>query len=91
MKRLLSLSPLLLLAAVLACAAADDLEALKATLLKLCGANTEGMFGSCCRAKNNGQDITAISSLSSCFGSTEMADSSTIKNLFATNGMLPSE
>ena len=70
MKLAFSLSSFLVLATVLACAAADDLATLKATLLSLCNANGNGAFGTCCLANNNGQDITAIKNLPSCFGET---------------------
>ena len=77
---------LLVLATLLACAATEDLDldALKDTLLKLCNANTMGKFGSCCRASSNGQDITTVGSLPSCFGSAQATPSGAITKLFVS-------
>ena len=83
MKLSLPISSFLLLAAVLICASGDYLASLKATLLKLCAANTEGEFGTCCSTNNNGQDVTSTSALPSCFGSTDTTESGAITKLFA--------
>ena len=80
-------SSLLLLATVLACAAADDLAVLKTTLQKLCDANEDGKFGSCCRASNNGQDITAVKGIPTCFGSTTITAGSVVQKLFVSHAM----
>ena len=68
MKLSLSITSFLALATILTCAAGDGLSALKATLLSLCAANENGVFGNCCLDNNNGQDIAAISDLPACFG-----------------------
>ena len=86
MKLSLLMSSSLVLAAVLACAAADDLTALKTTLQSLCDANKGGIYGTCCAANNNGQDITSISALSSCFGAVT-TNSDAITKLFAPTSM----
>ena len=80
-----NISSFLLLSIVLACAAADDLGALKATLKKLCDANKEGPFASCCNSNNNGQDITSVSGLPSCLGSIDAPSSGIIQQLFVYN------
>ena len=84
MKLLSPAFALLFFATVLVCAAADDLEALKTTLLNLCTANTAHAFGSCCGSNNNGQDIPTITALPSCFGSVHTADSGAIQRLFVS-------
>ena len=81
MKLSLLISPFLVLTAVLACAAADELVALKTTLQSLCDANKYGTYGSCCASNNNGQGIASISSLPRCFG-TVAASGGTITKLF---------
>ena len=86
MKLTLALFFFVFLATVLARVAADDLAALKETLQKLCAANTERAFGTCCASNNNGQDITAIGILPSCFGSVATT-SGYIDKLFASNVM----
>ena len=87
MKLFLTLSPFLVLAAVLACAAADELAVLKATLLNLCTVNTAGAFGDCCAASNNGQDLTAVNALPACFGSVTATTDGNIQKLFASNAV----
>ena len=64
----LLISSFLVLAAVLTCATADDLVALKATLQKLCYANKNGIYAACCTANNNGRDVKAINAIPACFG-----------------------
>ena len=81
----------LLLAAVLVCAAGDDLAALKATLQSLCNANTEGTYGSCCRVNNNGQSITSVRGIPICFGSTYVTSGSVVQYLFVSDVMRSSE
>ena len=88
MKLSLLISSFLVLAAVLTCTAANDLAALKTTLQKLCDANKNRLYRSCCTSNNNGQDITSISSLPSCFGSLT-ASGDTITKLFVPNSMCP--
>ena len=86
MRSSLVVSSFLLLATVLVCAAGDDLDALKATFLKLCTANTEGKFGACCLANNNWQDITAINGTSVCLDVIVTASTSgAIQKLFVVN------
>ena len=85
MKGFLSASSLLLLAAVLTCAAGDDLAALKDTLLNLCAKNGVGKFASCCLSSNNGQDITSVGSVPSCFGSVTVTGD-TVTELFVSHG-----
>ena len=76
----------LVLAAVLTCATGDDIAALKETLLKMCYANKKGTFASCCLASNNGQDITSVSSVPTCFGSLSAAEATgTIQRLFVSS------
>ena len=58
----------LALAAVLTCATGGEVDALKGTLQKLCHANKDGAYGSCCASNNNGQNIKTIVELPSCFG-----------------------
>ena len=82
-----TLSPFLVLAAVLACAAADELAALKIVLLNLCTVNTAGTFGDCCVASNNGQDLTAVNALPTCFGSVAVTTDGNIQKLFASNAV----
>ena len=86
MKLFLLISSFLALAMVLACAAADDLVALKTTLQSLCDANKDGAYGSCCGSNNDGQDITAISDLPNCFG-TVKTSAGTIMTLFVPTSM----
>ena len=86
MKLSLLISSFLILAAVLTCAAADDLVALKATLQKLCSANQHGTYGACCAVNNNGQDISSIDGLSKCFGAVT-ASANTITKLFVPSSM----
>ena len=74
----------LLLATVLACVAGDDLGALKKTLNKLCEANKDGAYGSCCGANNNGQSITTLTNIPSCFGTPSTTNSNGIKILFVS-------
>ena len=83
MRLCLTVSSFLAIATILCCAAADDLNALKDTLQKLCDANKNGEFGYCCTKNNNGQDITDIDALPSCFGRVS-ATSGTIQYLFAS-------
>ena len=85
MKLFPTISSFLVLAAVLACAAADDLTVLKTTLQKLCDANKGGTYGSCCASYNNGQDITEIKSMPRCFGSTFSSSGTTIQKLFVSS------
>ena len=66
---------LLVLAMVLAWAAGNDLDALKATIQSLCTANKNGAFGTCCVDNNDGQEITEIRGLPSCFGTVQTATS----------------
>ena len=66
----LPISSFLALVTVLACAAGDDLAALKETLQKLCDANKAGAYGTCCSENNDGQDIASIGALPTCLGST---------------------
>ena len=82
MKFSFSISSFLALAMVLACATADDLAALKTTLQKLCNANENGAYGSCCASNNDGQDIASISGLSGCFGTVTASSSAIITKLF---------
>ena len=87
MKLSLTISSLLALATILACAAGqdNDLQALKDTLQALCTANKERAFGACCSYNNNGQDITTCGSIPSCFGMTSTAPNGAILSLFASN------
>ena len=86
MKLSLSLTSLLVLAAVLVCVVGDDIDAFKATLLSLCDANMDGVFGDCCRSNNNGQDIAEIRDLPDCFG-TVVSHDGFVYDLFASNTM----
>ena len=86
MKLSLLISSFLVIAAVLTCTAANDLAALKTTLQKLCDANKDRLYGSCCASNNNGQGITSIKGLPKCFGSLT-ASGDTITKLFVPNSM----
>ena len=65
--------------------AAQDtqLNALKDTLFSLCSANKDGKFGACCIASNNGQDITKLTSIPSCFGTYSVSDGNLV-SMFAS-------
>ena len=89
MKFSLYIFSFLVLAAVLACAAGDDLSALKTMLRKMCEANTAGAFRACCNSNNNGQDIKTVRSLPSCFGTASVNSYESIKTLFASDVILP--
>ena len=86
MRHTLFISSFLVITAALICAAADDLAALKATLQKLCDANEDGAYGSCCASNNDGQDITSIKGLPDCFG-TVTTSAGVITYLFAPTSM----
>ena len=80
----------LALVAVLACAAGDDLVAFKATLQKLCEANKDGAYGTCCSKNNDGQNIASISALPTCLGSTYVSNN-LVQRLFVSNTACSSE
>ena len=85
MKLSLSVFSFLVLAALLACAAADDIVALKAALSAICAVNRMGEFGYCCAISNNGQSIATVDSLPPGFGSLVTTSDGTIKGLFVLN------
>ena len=86
MKLSLVATSLLALTTVLVSAAIQDIDVsvLKAAVQKLCAANEGGVFGTCCRENNNGEDIASVYGLPSCFGSIKTTTAGGVQDLFVT-------